>query len=226
MEFLSAYVAGGGTRVHPGFVSQPSITLGLNPLGIYGQFWLSYSPWDANDDCGDERDYTLGIFRIFYGWSFDLSYSYYNLYRLGKTNGDLHAFVFYVESPPIFSKSLTAYFKLDDNIPTDKNTLEGGVIYTLGLKYALPFPEFLPGFLSERFFNIDVCIKGHDGIYGKELDYLSLARLKIYANFDVWRLVVTPAINLQKGLENIGEGGTAEDEFWGGIKFSYSFSIF
>lgn len=85
-------------------VSQQSFELSTEPLGLYVKVWNSVSPkGDWNSDFGDERDYILGIRQnLGKGWDIDVGYAFYDLYKIDKVKGDLHALYGWLGFPKLY----------------------------------------------------------------------------------------------------------------------------
>ncbi len=208
--YYSRYVCSGVT-LYNDHVFQQSIGVRIEPLGLYTRIWSSYSPKGGfNSDFGDEIDYIIGIYRIFKGVGIDISYSFYNMFNVENTAGDLHALVLRLDLLEVFS--IKPYIRLEENIPVDRNILEGGFIYELGIKYDINLLKF------------NVSIKGHDGAYRARPELVSSTELAISSNFKIKKVNISPTINLQKRLGyKVRNGGIAEDKIWYGINFSIPF---
>lgn len=193
-------------------VFQQSVTFTHNSSGIYAQIWNSYSPKDgANSDFGDELDYIVGISKEIKGFTVDAGYAFYDLHKIGHIEGDLHAIYLNVDAPEIHS--VIPYLQLEVDYPTDREILEGGVLYRAGLKHFVK--------IVEQAIDLDLSIAGNDGAYGYVPDLISSGKLKVSTTFNVWRLEVSPEVNFQKILGHTEDGGNiASSKTWWGITAS------
>lgn len=201
-----------GNVSHDNSVFQQSVTLTHNPSGIYALVWNSYSPkGGVNSDYGDEVDYIIGFSKEIRGFTVDAGYAFYDLHKIGHTEGDLHALYLNVDAPEIHS--IVPYLKVEINLSTDKDILEGGVMYRAGIKHSIE--------IAKQTIDLDLSIAGNDGAYGYVPDLVSSGKLGISTTFRVWKLEITPEINLQKVLGHTEEdGGIAGDKAWWGTSIS------
>lgn len=213
----SSHFVGGlsGFTIYDHSVFQQSITLTDNPSGLYLKLWSSYSPRGGiNSDFGDEVDYIIGIYKTLHGIGFDVGYVFYNLYDMKNTKGDLHAVYLTVDLPEI--RKIKLYISVENDIPTDKEVLEGGFVYKVSAKYNFNLPKSL----NNQVLNFNLSVGGHDGVYGMKPEKLSFARLDIITTFKIWKFEVTPGINFQKSFNGSNGRGIAEDKIWYSINFS------
>lgn len=211
--YYSSYVGEiSGNVSHDNPVFQQSVTLTHNLSGIYVQVWNSYSHKDgANSDFGDELDYIVGISKEIKGFTVDAGYAFYDLYKIGHTEGDLHAIYLNVDAPEVYS--VVPYIQIEIDYPTDKDVLEGGVLYRVGLKHSVK--------IAKQAIDLNLSIAGNDGAYGHVPDLISSGKLVISTTFNVWKMEITPEINFQKGLGHTEDGGgIAGNKTWWGIKAS------
>lgn len=187
--------------------------------GIYGKIWCSYSPKGGfNDDFGDEMNYAAGIWKVFRGITFDLNYWYYDIIEINKSKGDLHAVCLAVDFSDVHK--ITPYVCIEKDWPTDKEILDGGLLYKAGARYSLPV-----GFLG-RSIDFNLFVGGHDGAFGKDPETLSYGRIEISTLMKTLGVDITPVVKFQKGFgDEPKEGGMAEDKFWAGIVLSWPFKI-
>jgi len=216
--FFSQYIGGmTGSTIFDKPVLQQSIELSMDPLGIYGKIWNSYSSkggWN-NGDYGDEIDYALGIRKSVGEWNFDIGYALYDMYKVGRIEGDLHALYGWMGFPKIYC--LAPFVSLEWDIPTDKEILKGGVVYRSGLLYSTSK-------ILEQPINMELSIAGHDDAYGHKAEFISSSRIGISMPIKIWKLSLIPKINFQKRLGRyVKDGGMTEDKIWGGAVISYSF---
>ncbi|MDD5590003.1 MAG: hypothetical protein PHQ47_02415 [Candidatus Portnoybacteria bacterium] len=220
--FYSNYIGGlTGSRAFNHPVFQQSLALGLkNPyVDVEGEVWSSVSPRGGfNSDSGDEIDYSINFSREFAGFRLGLGYNFFDLYRLGRINGDLHAICFNVVSPPVF-KYLSFYLILEEDIPTDKEFLDGGFLGKIGAVWSQPI-------FANCTLNLDGSFGGHDGAYGLRSEPLSYGRLKTSFVISLWKiwknnLYLIPEVSFQKDLGH--DDGLACDRIWGGVKLSVAF---
>lgn len=205
---FSQYVTTSSLTVFDKPVFQQSLELGVEPWGVYGKVWSSYSPKDGwNSDRGDEMNYLIGLNKGF----FDIGYAFCDFHKIGKLEGDMHVFYGSVNFPN--SSGIIPFLSMEWNIPTDKDILKGGLSYRAGCYRSLNF--------SEQPINFEFSISGHNGLYGFCSELISSSRLKISFPFKVWKMTLTPEINFQKRLGS--RNGISEDKIWGGVIFSYCF---
>lgn len=214
--YFSHYVGWPGTTVYDDSVFQQSIGATLDPLGLYVKAWSSYSPKNGfNSDFGDEIDYIIGIYQKFGKIGVDVSYTFYNMYNMNNTTGDLHALVLHIDSPEILF--VKPYLTLENDIPVDKEILEGGFIYRAGVKYNINLPK-------SQIIDLNVSFSGHDGAFGKRTETVSSAKLAISSTFQLWKVAITPTVNFQKRLGyKPRDGGMTEDKIWYGVNCSVPF---
>lgn len=195
---------------------QGSLLVSHKPSGIYAEIWSSYGPSSGwNSDFGDEIDFSVGIEREIASLTIDVGYSYYNLHNLKHTAGDLHALYINVDFPEIYK--VTPYVNLEADIPTDKEVLEGGFLYKVGLKHILNLGHPV---------DLNLSVSGHDGAFGAEPELISSGNLKISSTFEIWGAEVAPEINLQKRIGKKAEdGGLTQNVVWYGVSISYPFDI-
>lgn len=216
VAYISLYMGGNsGGMVYEDPVFQQSVTISVEPLGLYLMPWFSCSPnGNCNEDPGDEWDYILGIHRTYGEVDIDLSYTYYNLIRLGDSVGDLHAIVLRTDFPEVMS--VKTYLSVEGNIPRDKDILEGGLTYRLGGVYS---PE-----IAKQHISLNLSVSGHDGIYGTVPDALDSARISVSTTVDVWKIGISPEFNYQACLgKSVEDGGLSENKAWWGVKATYVF---
>jgi len=214
--FYSQYIGSvTGSTIFDKPVFQQSVELSVEPLGVYGKLWSSYSPKGGwNSDFGDEVDYALGIRKSVGKWNFDLGYAFYDMYKVGQIKGDLHALYGWVGFPKIYE--LTPFVYLEWDIPTNREIVKGGIVYRAGLCYT---PKIL-----KQPVNLELSIAGHDDAYGYRAEFVSSSRLNLSTPIRIWKLDLIPKINFQKRLGYyVREGGMTEDKIWGGLTLSYSF---
>lgn len=214
--YLSRYMSGNsGGMVYEDPVFQQSVTISVDPLGLYLMPWFSCSPnGNCNEDLGDEWDYILGIHRTYGGVDIDLSYAYYNLIKLGDSAGDLHAIVLRTDFPSV--ASVRPYLTIEGDIPRDKDMLEGGLTYRLGGVYSQE--------IGKQPISLNLSVSGHDGIYGTESAAIDSARISISTTVNVWKIGFSPEFNYQARLQkSVEDGGLSESKAWGGIRGKYSF---
>ncbi len=187
--------------------------------GIYSKLWCSYSPKGGfDDDFGDEVNYAAGFWKIFRGLTFDLSYWYYDLIEINKSKGDLHAIYLAVDFPDCYK--ITPYVCIEKDLPTDKDILDGGLLYKTGARYCLPAD------ILGKSIDLNLFAGGHDGAFGKDPETLSYGRIEISTTFKTLRVTLTPVVKLQKGFgDEPKKDGMAEDKFWAGIILSRPFKI-
>ena len=217
--YFSRYIGGVNEKtVHDHSVFQQSLAFTDIPSGLYLKLWSSYSPKGGwNSGSGDEIDYIAGIYRTFYDGKLgiDLGYAFYNLYDVKNTEGDLHAVYLTVDLPEIHR--IKPYLSVEGDIPEDKDVLEGGFTYKVGVKYDFSLPKSLAG----QILNLDLSAGGHDGAYGKRPEIVSFGRLSVATTLKFWKVDITPSLNFQKRIGYTTEnGGIAEDKIWYGINFS------
>ena len=214
IAYYSRYVSEiNGNVVYDSPVSQQSVTLTHNSSGIYAEVWNSYSPKDgANSDFGDELDYSIGISKEVKGFTVDAGYAFYDLYKIGHVEGDLHAIYLNVDALEIHS--VVPYIQVEIDFPTDEDILEGGVMYRVGVRRSIE--------IAKQPVDFDLSVAGNNGAYGYKPDLLSTGKLGISTTFNIWKLEITPEVNLQKVIGHTEEdGGIAGDKvLWWGIKVS------
>ena len=193
-------------------ILQQSLTLS-HRTGPYLYLWNSYSPKGGpNSDFGDEVDVSLGIAKEIGKWKIDGGYSYVNLQNLRNTKGDLHAFYLYVDGPAIFG--ITPFVMTEWDIPFDKDVLEGGFLYRVGVKS------------SVSVIDISLSVGGHDGAYGLRPEIASSGRATLSTTISVWKLAITPKVSYQRRFGYAPEDGgmiEKENKVWGGVNLSYAF---
>lgn len=216
-RYSSKYMGGAGQILYDHHVLQKDVMFSVEPIGLYGVVWSSYSPRNGiNQDFGDEIDFILGISSPVWKLEMDLSYSYYNCYDINDTEGDLHALVLVTDFPEIYH--LKPYLKLERDVPFDEDILPGGFIYRLGAEYDLQLGKI---------FSFDVSLAGHDGAFGTKKETISSSRLSLSTVFNWGNVEIVPSIDFQKCLgKDIEDGGMTEDKIWYGISISIPFSIF
>lgn len=212
----SAYVAGmGGAVLYDDPVVQASVTVSHNPSGLYVNIWGSHSP-NGHGDFGDEVDYAVGIERAIGSFNVDAGYSFYDMYKVGKVEGDLHALYLTLCLPEVYG--ITPFISLEGDLPTDREILEGGVLWQGGFRGSVP--------VVDQPIDWQIDLSGHDGTYGYRPEVVSVGSVGISTTFQVWKLDVTPDIRYQKRLGfSVEDGGMAEDKLYGGVSLSYSFDI-
>ncbi len=135
--------------------------------------------------------------------TFDLSYRYYDIIEIHKSKGDLHAVYLAIDFPD-FHK-ITPYVCIEKDWPTDKEILDGGLLYKTGARYSLPV-----GFQG-RNIDFNLFAGGHDGAFGKYPETLSSGRIEISSLIKTLGVDITPVVKLQKGFGvEPKEGGMAE----------------
>ena len=221
LEFgsFSQYVGGtSGATFFNKPVFQQSFELNTKPLGLYVKVWNSVSPKGGwNSDFGDEIDYILGIRRsLGKGWDIDVGYAFYDLHKVGQIKGDLHAVYGWLGFPKVLDL-VRPFLYMEQDIPTDKNILPGGLCYRLGV-YATP------EIWKRQPVYLELSVAGHDDAFGSTSEAISSTRFTVGIPLGIWKLVFTPKINFQKRLGRpIDEGGLTKDKIWGGLSLSYSF---
>lgn len=207
-----------GALFHDHAVIQPAVGITYEPLGLYAEAWGSYSPKDGWDsDAGDEMDYTIGWAPEYKGFKFDVGYSYFNLVSLKNTTGDLHDFYASIATLAVYG--ITPSVTFDFNIPQDRDVLEGGVIYSIGLENEQK--------IAGQLIDIKITAVGHDGACGAEPELVSSLNLRLATTFTILKnLEVTPEVNFQKRVgKDIDDGGSSKDLIWYGVKVNYPFDI-
>ena len=197
-------------------VIQPSVTVS-HKSGVYLNLWNSYSPKGGfNSDFGDEADVSLGLEKEFGKFKFDAGYSYVNLQNLRNTEGDLHAVYLYLDGPAVLG--ITPFVMTELDIPVDREILEGGFLYRVGVKSSVS--------IAEQPLEFSLSAGGHDGVYGLRPELVSSGRATLSTTISVWKLAVTPKVSYQRRFGYAAEdGGMIEkkDKVWGGVNLSYAF---
>ncbi|MDD5032825.1 MAG: hypothetical protein PHC85_01780 [Candidatus Pacebacteria bacterium] len=217
--YYTDYTGGmSGSLVFDDPVFQQSATLGMETeiVDFSGTFWSSVSPRGGfNSDFGDENDYMLDVFKTINGWRFGLEYLFGDMYRIGEINGDLHALCFRVISPPV--KGVSFYGVIEKDWPTDKDIVEGGVLWKFGALYAIDLP------FDKQKLNLDLCFGGNDGAYGSEPKTLNYGRLvlSLPVAMPFWKATLSPMIFFQKRFGD--EDNLACNKIRGGLTFNIPF---
>ena len=215
--YFSHFVGGlTGAVIYDDPVLQQSVGITVESLGLYTKVWSSYSPESGfNKDFGDEVDYIIGIYRKIGKVGCDISYAFYNMYDMDDTTGDLHALALHLDLPEILF--VNPYLTLEQDIPVDREILEGGFMYRAGVRYNASLPK-------SQVIVLDVSLGGHDGAFGKRPETISYAKLAVSSTFRLWKIDVTPMINFQKRLGyKVRGGGATESKIWYGLNCSLSF---
>ena len=209
-EVLSRFVGYvSGLPVYRRPVAQGSLLLSSND-GPYLKFWWSKGlTQDGGNKFCDERDYIVGFRRNVGILSVDLSYAYYDLYKLMRSMGDLHAFRANIGIP---NKYVTPYFALESTFPVNGKKPEGGNAYRIGLIRTF---QLLP----KLALTIDGSLHGNDGTCGFATDHFSSLRGSAALTYRPtnW-LSITPNFNGQLRLgHRTTQNGIAPDLLWGGV---------
>ncbi|PIT90238.1 MAG: hypothetical protein COU22_03260 [Candidatus Komeilibacteria bacterium CG10_big_fil_rev_8_21_14_0_10_41_13] len=212
LDYANKYLAGiSGMKVYSTDVLQPSLTIlpGWKYLdfNIAGTVWASYSYPKWNEDFGDEVDITLTFSRQVNDLQFGLNASYYNLFDLETTKGDLTDLTWFFERS---AGSITNYLKLELAMGMDPEILEGGFLYRAGLILNMPLD-----------FTFDVSVAGHNGAFSTEVDWLNSAKTSFGWHLNLPNnLQLQPTISYQKGLgEDPQNGGLADNCWWLSINY-------
>ena len=215
MDFYSRYVCGtsGGVAYNRPVV-QGNVKFSLEPLGLYAKFWGSGAlTQNGGNHFSNEIDLIVGIARTIWKFRVDVGYAFYDMHPQFRGRGDLHAVLGTISFP---SRIIEPYITIEYDIPTDKKTLEGGLIYRVGL--SKPF-----GLRKNLLLISDLSLGGNDGAFGFRPDPISYARGGLTLCWFPWKnFSVSPQIYYQKRLgHHPSNGGIARDAFWGGISFTF-----
>lgn len=209
-----------GVNYHDHTIFLSTITVGIEPTGIYGGIFLIYSPKGGwNSDLGDEQDYFLGYHFTLLNTEINIVYYYTVAVPFEDSVSDFHVLTLCLDFPAAFGANF--YLLLEQDIPVDKQVYEGGFLYQMGVKSAFTLPESLSG----RGIDFDLSFAGHDGAYGAKKERVSSGALSISTTFQLSeKFSITPRINFQKRLgKRLDEGGLTQDEFWGQLNLKILF---